>query len=109
MNTPLRIITPRSTPAVPPCPDCARAVANADAWQAKALELSDALERMRPVIEAARAWQAARADLTQVPREEHRAQVQWGRRWVARTDALAAAVDHLDGRAAEVVVARLFD
>lgn len=96
-------------PATPTCQQCAARLTDANAWRAKALELSDALERMRPVIEAARAWQAARADLTQVPSEEHRAQVEWGRRWVARTDALAAAVDRLDGRAPEVVVARLFD
>lgn len=67
-------------------------------WEDKALELTGALERLRPVVEAARGWRVAQRALHDIPPGEHGPEIwAWGRRHQLATQRLLSAMDRLDG------------
>lgn len=67
-------------------------------WEEKALELTAALERVRPVLEAARAWRVALEALYRAPATVDGPEVwQWGKRHQIATQRLVAELEHMDG------------
>lgn len=67
-------------------------------WEEKALELSAALERVRPLVEAARGWRVAQQALYRMPARDEGPEVwEWGKRHQVATRRLLAELDHLDG------------
>lgn len=67
-------------------------------WEEKALELSAALERVRPLVEAARGWRVALEALYRAPATVDGPEVwQWGKRHQIATQRLVAELEHMDG------------
>lgn len=67
-------------------------------WEEKALELSAALEQVRPVVEAARAWRVALEALYRAPASVDGPEVwQWGKRHQVATQRLVAELERMDG------------